>query len=147
MQSIASLMSIGKATDIGNMGDVEEEEEYDADSAAADDETASRISEMTSQFNTSVTEEDGSAQAAGMMATNGPIADHSESQSDRIVHSHKLILDFRAQARSWDAVCRPVRENRNLEIFSIVFLFSFRWLIREDAYKITVNAQSQHQPV
>lgn len=74
MQSIASLMSIGRANDIGNMGDVEEEGEC---SVTDNDDTASRICEMTSQFNTSVTEEDGSAQAAGM-TTNGPMTDHSE---------------------------------------------------------------------
>ena len=76
MQSIASLMSIGRASDIGDMGDLEEEEDMEDDSASrTSDATASRISEMTSQFNTSVTEEDGSAQAIGM--TNGPTADHS----------------------------------------------------------------------
>ena len=51
------------------------EEEEDDSASRLSDATASHISEMTSQFNTSVTEEDGSAQAVGM--TNGPIADHS----------------------------------------------------------------------
>ena len=73
MQSIASLMSIGRVSDIGDMGDLEEEEDDSA--SRLSDATASHISEMTSQFNTSVTEEDGSAQAVGM--ANGPIADHS----------------------------------------------------------------------
>ena len=78
MQSIASLMSIGRASDIGDMGDLEEEEDAEDDTASRiSDATACRISEMTSQFNTSVTEEDGSAQAAGM--TNGPMSDHSKS--------------------------------------------------------------------
>ena len=76
MQSIASLMSIGRPSDIGDMRDLEEEDDAEDDTASRiSDVTASRISEMTSAFYVSVSEEDGSAQAMGL--TNGPTTDHS----------------------------------------------------------------------
>ena len=76
MQSIASLMSIGRPNDIGDLRDVDEEDEAEDDAVSRiSDVTASRISEMTSEFYVSVSEDDGSAQAMGL--SDGPRTDHS----------------------------------------------------------------------
>ena len=48
MQSIASLMSIGRVSDIGNLDEIEEDEL--ANSSAADLDTSAKISELASKF-------------------------------------------------------------------------------------------------
>ena len=52
MQSIASLMSIGRVSDIGNLEDMDEDDESSIDQAVLQERrnTASKINELASQY-------------------------------------------------------------------------------------------------